>query len=660
MARVQVLAALLLAVAPSSFAENAKPFDAAAAFGALPTVSNLSLSPDGKSVSYVIPTTGQGSGLIIYDLNSGKPPQPALRVDGKPDRLSGCHWVSNQRIVCLIYGVTNVHHELHNFTRVVAVNRDATNIQVLNKDTGPNSAYTILTGGSVIDWLPDEDGAVLMSRYYAPGSYHWKLLRSPSGFAVDRVDTRTLQAQPVETPEEHTFAYWTDNRGTVRVMGRVSVPWTGQFLGELSYLYRKPDSQEWLPLTSSNSLDNSGFFPLAVDYEQDLVYGRKKKEGRFALYTIALDGSHQETLIYANDEVDVHDLIRLGRRNRVVGVSYVTDRPYAIYFDPEMAKVSKSLARALPQYSKTYIVDSSVDEQVLLIYASRDDDPGVYYVFDRRSKELHTFLIVRNELEGVTLAKVTSITYPAADGTPIPGYLTLPPGAEIQKGLPAIVLPHGGPSARDEWGFNWMAQFYAARGFAVLQPNYRGSTGYGEGWLRENGFKSWRISIGDVLDAGHWLVSQGIADPAKLAIVGWSYGGYAALQSAVMEPGLFKAVVATAPVTDLEMLKNEQARVSGYQYMNRFIGEGPLVKEGSPALNAAKIKVPVIIFHGAADRNVDIAQSKSMISHLKESGANPEFVTWDDLDHRLEDPAARALMLRKSEAFINQAFAAVH
>ena len=111
------------------------------------------------------------------------------------------------------------------------------------------------------------------------------------------------------------------------------------------------------------------------------------------------------------------------------------------------------------------------------------------------------------------------------------------------------------------WGFNWLVQFYAARGFAVLQPNFRGSAGYGDAWLVNNGFKSWPIAIGDVLAAGHWLVSQGIADPAKIAIVGWSYGGYAALQSAVVEPGFFKAVVAIAPVTDLAALKERVARL---------------------------------------------------------------------------------------------------
>src|SRR5206468_8309206 len=161
---------------------------------------------------------------------------------------------------------------------------------------------------------------------------------------------------------------------------------------------------------------------------------------------------------------------------------------------------------------------------------------------------------LRPELEGRQLASVTSVAVPASGGVNIPAYLTLPPSG-ASKNLPAVVLPHGGPSDRDRWGFDWLAQFLAARGYAVIQPNYRGSSGFGDAWLGEEGFKAWRTSIGDVSAAARWLSSQGIADPKRLAIVGWSYGGYAALQSAVSEPSLYKAVVAVAPVTDLGKLK---------------------------------------------------------------------------------------------------------
>jgi dipeptidyl aminopeptidase/acylaminoacyl peptidase len=352
----------------------------------------------------------------------------------------------------------------------------------------------------------------------------------------------------------------------------------------------------------------------------------------------------------------VEGLVRIGRRRHVVGASYATDKGYSEIFDPGTAQSLASLSKALPQAPVLHVADASSDESKMLIFADSDTDPGVYYLFDRKAGQLRPLLAVREQLMGAKLASVKPVSYPATDGTPIPAYLTLPPGVESEKGLPAIVMPHGGPSARDEWGFDWLAQFYAARGFAVLQPNYRGSAGYGEAWLVKNGFKSWPIAIGDVLAAGHWLVSEGIADPARLGIVGWSYGGYAALQSAVVEPGFFKAVVAIAPVTDLPALKEESRGWTDFARAGEFIGSGPEIHTGSPVEHADKIKVPVLLFHGGMDRNVNIAQSKRMAARLSAAGAKSELVTWDELDHQLDDSNARTQMLRQSDAFLRQAF----
>jgi dipeptidyl aminopeptidase/acylaminoacyl peptidase len=243
------------------------------------------------------------------------------------------------------------------------------------------------------------------------------------------------------------------------------------------------------------------------------------------------------------------------------------------------------------------------------------------------------------------------VQFPAADGTMIPGYLTLPPGSN-GKGLPAIVMPHGGPSSRDEWGFDWFVQFYAARGFVVLQPNYRGSAGYGENWFEKNGYQSWRIAISDVDDAGRWLIASGITDKDKLAIVGWSYGGYAALQSGVLDPGLYKAIVAIAPVTDLELLRQQSLNYTNYKFIDKQIGDGPHVSAGSPAQNAAAIKVPVLMLHGDWDTNVDIEQSRRMESRLRGAGEKVELVTFPGLDHQLVESRARTDLLTRSDVFL--------
>jgi dipeptidyl aminopeptidase/acylaminoacyl peptidase len=510
----------------------------------------------------------------------------------------------------------------------------------------------------VIDWLPDENGAVLMARNYLPDEHLGsRLSSSREGLGVDRVDTRTLAIKTVEPARNGAVVYISDGRGKVRILGVKGTSNAGNVdTGVITYLYRTPASREWHKLGEHNDESQVGFEPEAVDPDLNVAYGFKKKDGRLALYSVTLDDSPQEKLIYERPDVDVTHLMRIGRRLHVVGVSYVTDTRHSEIFVAEIAQLLTSLSKALPQQPILRVADASIDESKMLVFAGSDTDPGVYYLFDRKAGQLRPLLAVREPLIGAKLASVKPLSYPATDGTVIPGYLTLPPGVESAKGLPAIVMPHGGPSTRDVWGFDWLAQFYASRGFAVLQPNFRGSAGYGDAWLVENGFKSWPIAIGDVLAAGHWLVSQGIADPARLGIVGWSYGGYAALQAAVVEPGFFKAVVAIAPVTDLPALKEEWRGWTNFELERARIGNGPEIHTGSPAEHADKIKVPVLLFHGGMDRNVNIGQSKRMAAGLTAAGVKNELVTWDDLDHQLDDSTARTQMLRQSDAFLRRAF----
>jgi len=658
--RTTVTRSLLLASLPLlSIAEPT--FDAASAFGARPSVENLSLSPDGMSVAFVAPAAGQGSVLYVQSLAKGasRTVKAVLGASGKPERLGGCDWVSNQRLVCLIYGVvaSNILLEPVQFSRLIAINSDGSKPQLLSTRGNSFTRGIQLGGGYVIDWLPDEDGAVLMTRMYLPDDHSGSHIGSSKhGMAVDRVDTQTLAVQTIEQPRDDAVVYISDGRGTVRVMGvRSRRGALGDYVsGNTAYYYRTTGSRDWLPIGDVVGEEHNGFEPVAVDHDENLAYGYKKLDGRLALYTIALDGSLKEDLVYARPDVDVGAVNRIGRRHRVVGVSYSDDFSHYHFLDPDFERLLASLAKALPGQPALRIVDSSMDESKLLIRAGSDHDPGVYYLFDKKLRQLETFLVVRGDLEGVQLASVKPIHYQAADGTMIPGYLTLPPGVDAPKNLPAIVMPHGGPNARDYWGFAWLTQFYASRGYVVLQPNFRGSTGYGDEFFKQNGFRSWPTAIGDVLDAGKWLVAQGIANPDKLAVVGWSYGGYAALQSAVVDPSVFKAVIAIAPVTDLPRLAEDHRQWSDFLVVSREIGEGPHVREGSPALNAAKIKVPVLLFHGEMDRNVLIRQSKEMADRLAAAGVPHELVTWPDLDHQLDDSNARAEMLRKSDAFLRR------
>jgi dipeptidyl aminopeptidase/acylaminoacyl peptidase len=399
--------------------------------------------------------------------------------------------------------------------------------------------------------------------------------------------------------------------------------------------------------------NDADFVPVAVSAVDNAVYGFETIDGFQAVVSLALDGSGTRKVVLARNDVDVDELIRIGRQRRVVGASYATEKRSVAYFDKDLAALSAKLQKALPGKPLVDIVDASADEKTLLLIASSDTDPGEVYLFDRDSYELSPLFPLRSQLAGRTMGEMKPVTFPAADGTQIPGYLTLPPGSD-GKNLPAIVMPHGGPGARDEWGFDWLVQYLVARGYAVLQPNFRGSSGYGEDWFGHNGFKAWRTAIGDVDDAGRWMVRQGIADPAKLAIVGWSYGGYAALQSQVVDPDLFKAVVAIAPVTDLGTLRGENRDYTNFRLVRDFVGDGPQIDDGSPARHAQAFKAPVLLFHGTLDQNVSVEHSRLMKQRLEDAGKTVEYTEFDGTDHYIEDSDMRTKMLVEIDQFLGQ------
>lgn len=551
--------------------------------------------------------------------------------------------------------VVNDGTNLLGFGRILAVDLDGKNMKMLSARTSDRALGNDQDGGRVIDWQSGaDDGSVLMTHnYVAENSTGTHLASSTGGLGVDWVDTTTLRHRVIEPARDGAIRYLTDGQGTVRIMAMRGTDSSGYDNNLVRYSYRAKDSRAWQTLGTEtfNGSTSVGFTPVAVDRDKNVAYGFDAIDGHTALISVVLDGSGKRETVLARNDVDVDDLIRLGRSRRVVGASFVTDRRETAYFDPELKRLVQSLAKALPKTPLIDIVDASADESKLLIVARGDVDPGRYYLYDKSNHHLDEVLPVRPQLAEVKLAMVKSVTYPAADGTQIPGYLTLPPGSD-GKNLPAVVMPHGGPDSRDEWGFDWLAQFFANRGYAVLQPNFRGSTGYGEAYFNKNGFHSWQTAIGDVNDGGRWLVKQGIADPSHLAIVGWSYGGYAALQSAVLDPKLFKAIVAVAPVTDLETLRDEHRNFTDYLQVDAQIGHGAYVRAGSPAQNVDRFAAPVLLFHADRDQNVGVGESRMMAARLKSAGKPVEYVEFHNLDHQIDDSAARASMLDKMDGFL--------
>lgn len=638
---------------------------AAGYFGKRRDVEDISLSDDGKRIAII--SGGKHTESTIYWVPlEGGTLQEITASDGQEAKFRWCDFVASDRLICNLnvqqkMSLGRNGSELVDFTRMVSVTTDGSDFEVLGQSRSINAGRQAVSGGAIISWMPSEQGQVLYAQEYTPDAKqtNTRLGSKLEGLGVTIVDARSGQSKRLENPHEDAFMYLADGED-VRIRGMEGgYAVAGNLTGQTSYYYRKKGSSSWERL-SSFGVDTDegvrGFSPAAIDGKNNRAIGYANVDGRTALIAVSLDGNFTKEMLFSHPEVDVGSLVRFGQDGRIVGVRYATDKTRIAYFDPEIKKLSRQLNKALPGLPIIEVIDASTDENVLLVFAASDSDPGRYYVLIKDKQELREVALARPSLESVALSKVQPITYSSRDGVTIPGYLTLPPGEtqETAKNLPAIVMPHGGPASRDVWGFDYLAQYFAHIGYAVLQPNFRGSDGYGDDWFLDNGFKSWRTAINDVNDGAKWLRQSGVANPDRMAIVGWSYGGYAALQSDVVEDSLFKASVAVAPLTDMKDWVAEFENYTNYSIMKNYVGEGSHIIEGSPLQNAAAIDIPVLLFHGDKDTNVSYLQSVRMEKALKSAGRDVRYVEYEGLDHQLPSGQARANMLFQIADFLDE------
>lgn len=634
----------------------------AKAYGTREAATRMKLSPDGSKVLYFTSVADVGSAVKVEDIETGAS-QFVLAADRSQVLPTSCGWKSLDRILCRVQIIVNNQGLLLGFNRTYSVATDGSGSFELGPQATWRSEGVDQQGSRVIDWLPDDPDHVLMSVNLVPQARS-RLDSTPqrTGLSVQKVDIRTNRMEQVVPANQRAASYDTDNHGSVRFMQTVAAYSNGMLRDKTELMLRRKDDDNWRAmardtLSGVGQVDYHGF-----DATGDAVLMTKRLDGRAALYKMDPEGVAEPELVFAHPVVDIDGVWRIGKYLRPVAASYAVEGGELAFFDETLSKRAAALGKALGNPSSgvppVTIIDESWDGRYNLVFAGGVTDAGRYYRFDIEGRELTELLAVRPQVANLPPAEQRPVRFPAADGVEVPGYLTLPPGRESAKGLPAIVMPHGGPAARDVLGFDWLAQFFAQAGYAVLQPNFRGSSGYGEAWYANNGFQSWETAIGDVNAGAKWLVAQGIADGARLAIFGWSYGGYAALQASVVDPGLYKAVVAVAPVTDLGLMKSMAARYTNSIVTNRFIGSGPHVEAGSPAKRAAEIAAPVLMFHGDFDQNVDIAQARAMADALKRAGKRYELVEYDKLDHSLLDDKARVDMLTRSAAWIGSAIGA--
>lgn len=612
------------------------------------------MSPSGDRILYFTPAGTQGLAVVVADIAAGTT-KILLSSDKATVVPYHCGWKSESRIICRVYFIRDVGSERLTFLRALSIAADGSSRITLGQRPDLEAVEIDQQGASVIDWLPDDPDHVLMQVNIAEKSTLGSNVRSSgSGLSVQKVDVNTGRMVPVERANPQALAYDSDNQGRVRYMELGDTSNTGYSRDSISFMIRGKTSKDWRKLATSALSGTSGWQYLGFDESADSIFVIRNKDGHGALYRDPVEPGSSGTLVFADPRVDIDGLLRIGKYLRPVAATYTVEGNEYHFFDPLLERRTKALSAALPGKPPVAILDESWDGTRDLVFAGGVSDPGQYYRYDATAKALSPLLPVRPELANLPVGVQSAVRYPTGDGAEVPGFLTVPAGPAVPR-RPAIIMPHGGPAARDQIGFDWLAQYFVQLGYVVLQPNFRGSTGYGEEWYGKNGFKSWETAMADINTGARWLVAQGIADPARVAIVGWSYGGYAALQASIVDPGLYKAIVAIAPVTDLALLKRGALRFTNYKIIANYVGEGPHVMAGSPAQNAERIAVPVLMFHGDRDQNVDIAQARLMDDALNRAGKRHELIVYPGLAHDLDDSAARTDMLARSARWLAEA-----
>jgi len=612
----------------------------------MPALWGVRISPDGSKVSFLQMHPKDLPVLRVLDLTTGAV-NLALASTRDGFDIQWCDWANDERLLCSFFG-TSREWGTFVITRLVAVNADGSQMKVLVQNEVEGNYSQFLDG--VVDWLPDDPNHVLIEiPNDKPGSIvneHRRARASYRGFLLRPVDIYSgVMGAPVEKHSGNT--HWiSDGHGAPRLYRYIN-------LRHVRWHFRRSGKSKWHRLHESKWSDLEDVYePIGFGLDPDQLFIIKPHEGRLALWAKDLTGKKADEVVFSHPQVDVGDHKVLGKFKRIVAVGYSTDKPHLYFIDEVIQKVSGVLAAYFSDKTVD-VIDESWDRRYYIVHAGSDRDPGAFYRFDTQAKQLLQISSQYPELESRSLSLMKPIRYPASDGTEIPSYLTLP--ADAGKGpLPAVILPHGGPWSRDYWEFDWLSQFFAAKGYAVLQSNYRGSAGYGSAWQGDGGFRDWRIAIGDLTDGAQYLVDEGIADGKRICVVGWSYGGYAALMSGIAEPERYRCLVSIAGVTDPEILMSDARYAWGRYAIQKAISrDHEVVKHGSPLARASEIRVPVLLFHGDDDVNVSIEHSVKLAKTLERAEKSVEFIEYEDAEHSIRRNGYRVDMLDRIGSFLD-------
>jgi dipeptidyl aminopeptidase/acylaminoacyl peptidase len=424
-----------------------------------------------------------------------------------------------------------------------------------------------------------------------------------------------------------------------------------------SLLFRRQEADPWRTVATYNYKEYAR--PCLFTFDNRSLYvSSNVGRDRAAIFEYDLESGREGRLVFEHPEVDVGHVLHSKKRRLITGAAYETDRLRLEFFDEERSRLQRFVDERLPGHDNLF-TSHSRDETRWVVHSCSDRTRGSYHLLDTRAMTLTRLFDISPWIDETKMAPMKPIRYEARDGLAIHGYLTLPGGGDSGK-LPLVVNPHGGPWARDSWGFNPEVQFLASRGYAVLQINFRGSAGYGRRFL-EAGFGQWGLAMqDDVSDGVAWAVDQGVADPERIAIYGGSYGGYAALSGLTSTPELYACGISNVGVSNLfTWIESIPPYWKPYlEMLYEMVGhprrDAERLRETSPFFNAERIGVPLLVAQGANDPRVPQQESDQIVEALRGRGVPVEYMVKKDEGHGFQSEENKFDFYRTMERFLDR------
>ena len=612
-------------------------------FGSPPLIGTVKISPSGEKIAMYATLDNGDSAILIRDLTKNEPLKPITSSDNKSLKLLSFNWFDDEIILASAWLAQDLYNTKADYTRLLRVNVDGSGFEPLFKKRHFKDLplrWEEFNQTRIIDWLPDDDENILVMLRMSNA-------RSPD---VVKLNVKKNSIKTVKKGVAGVGSWMTDEDGRVRIGNTYD---RNRSAG--SIIFQEEGSTKWRTIWDYSSFGEDSVSVLGFGKEPNKVWYEAYKDGRVAVFSADISKQNIEPeLVYSHPKRDVETYLRYRKDKKdPIGIGFRDENFHHVTWDKEAADFEKSIYALFPD-KEVYFGGTSDDRNRYIIFVENSSTAGSFYLGDKKLGTLDLVAHSYPALANKVLPAKKAFFYKARDGLEIEAFLTLPEGKD--KNLPTIIFPHGGPIAADgEKGFDYWTSFFSNRGYAVVQMNFRGSTGYGFDFMKA-GLGQWGGQMQkDVEDATYWAIKEGIADPDRICIVGGSYGGYAALMGAATSD-LYQCSVSFAGVSDLLYLLDGSRRYGGEETLRIMLGDKSRteLKEISPVNLADQIKIPVLLVQGDDDSRVLLKHGEAMRDALEEAGVDYIYIQQEDSDHFLTLKRNRLQFFEETEKFLKR------